>query len=58
VALLMMVHDEIVYETEGDKRTDKRVLELLADTERFQVPIVADMSGSRISWQNKKKLKL
>lgn len=58
LALLLQVHDEIVYESEGSKRTDRRVLELLSDTENFRVPILAQMSGSSENWQDKKKLKL
>lgn len=57
LALLVQVHDEIIYETEGDKRVDRRVLELLSD-DSFSIPIVADMSGSKISWQDKEKIKL
>jgi DNA polymerase-1 len=58
LALLLQVHDEIVYESEGDPRTDRRVLELIADTNSFKVPIIADMSGSRKNWQRKEKIKL
>jgi DNA polymerase-1 len=58
LALVLQVHDEIVYESEGDPRTDKRVLELLSDTTSFSVPIVADMSGSTTNWQDKTKVKL
>jgi DNA polymerase-1 len=58
LALLLQVHDEIVYETEGHPRTDRRVLELLADTDNFRVPILAKMSGSRKNWQDKKELEL
>jgi DNA polymerase I len=58
LAILLQVHDEIIYESEGSPRTDKRVLELLQDLHTFQVPIIADMSGSDISWQDKKKIPL
>jgi DNA polymerase-1 len=53
LALLLLIHDELVTETDGDPVTDKRVLELMADTRTFSVPIVADMKGSDISWQQK-----
>lgn len=58
VALLMQVHDEIIYESGGNPRTDKTVLELVSDTENFRVPILAQVSGSSKNWQDKKKLKL
>lgn len=58
VALLLQIHDEAVYESDGDPAVDRRVLELLAETERFKVPIIADMSGSSTSWQDKKKVEL
>lgn len=58
LAILLQVHDEIVYESEGDKRTDRRVLELVSDTENFRVPILAQVSGSSKNWQDKQKLKL
>lgn len=58
LALLLLIHDEIVYESEGDPRTDRRVLELMQDLKRFKVPIIADMSGSNTTWQDKQKIKL
>lgn len=58
LALLLQVHDEIVYESEGNPRTDRRVLELVSDTENFRVPILAQVSGSSKNWQDKKKLDL
>jgi DNA polymerase I-like protein with 3'-5' exonuclease and polymerase domains len=58
LACLLLIHDEIVYESDGDPRTDRDVLELMADRTRFRVPIIADMSGSDTTWQDKKKLKL
>lgn len=58
LALMLIIHDEIMYESEGDPRVDRRVLELMAETERFKVPIVAEISGSRINWQAKEKIKL
>ena len=58
LALLLLIHDEIVYESEGRKSTDRRVLELMADTTSYKVPIIADMKGSKISWQAKEKIKL
>jgi DNA polymerase I-like protein with 3'-5' exonuclease and polymerase domains len=58
IALLLQIHDEAVYESEGNPRTDRRVLELLSDTTRFRVPIIADISGSAVNWQDKEKIKL
>jgi DNA polymerase-1 len=58
LALLVQVHDEIIYESTGDPRTDRRVLELLQDTTRFRIPIIADMKGSKVSWQDKTAVKL
>lgn len=56
IALLLLIHDEIVYESEGDVRTDRRVLELMQELKRFKVPIIADMSGSNRSWHHKEKV--
>ena len=58
IALMLQIHDEAVYESDGDPRTDRRALELLQDTTRFRVPIIADVSGSTTTWQDKQKLKL
>ncbi len=58
IALLLQIHDEAVYESEGDPATDRRVLELLQELERFRVPIIADVSGSTTTWQDKKKIEL
>lgn len=58
VACLLLIHDEIVFESEGDKRTDRRVLELMQDTESYKVPIIATMSGSKTNWHDKKEIKL
>lgn len=58
LALLLLIHDEIVYESEGDKRTDRRVLELMQDTSSYKVPIVADMKGGPKNWQDKVEVKL
>lgn len=58
VALLLLIHDEIVYESEGDPNVDRRVLELMQELKRFKVPIIADMSGSDRSWHHKEKIKL
>jgi DNA polymerase-1 len=58
VALLLLIHDEIVYEGDGDPRVDRRVLELMQELKRYQVPIIADMSGSDRSWHHKEKIKI
>jgi DNA polymerase I-like protein with 3'-5' exonuclease and polymerase domains len=56
LAMLLQVHDEVVYETEGDPRTDQRVLECLNDYTTFKVPITAEISGSATSWQDKSSI--
>jgi DNA polymerase I len=58
LALLLQIHDEIIYESEGRKSTDRRVIELLNDTTTFRVPIIADMSGSDTDWQSKTAISL
>jgi DNA polymerase-1 len=58
LALLLLIHDEIVYESEGDKRTDRRVLELMQDLKGFRVPIIADMKAGPLNWQDKVSVKL
>jgi hypothetical protein len=55
---MLQIHDEAVYESDGDPVTDRRVLELLADHTSFRVPIIADMSGSSTTWQDKAKVQL
>lgn len=58
IQLVLQIHDEAVYFSDGDPTTDRRALDLLKDTQRFQVPILADMSGSSTTWQRKEKVKL
>lgn len=58
LAMLVQVHDEIIYETAGDPRTDRRVLDLLQDLQHFKVPILADIKGSTTSWQDKSAVPL
>jgi DNA polymerase-1 len=58
LALLLQVHDDVIYESEGDPRTDRRVLELLEDHHTFRVPIVADLKGSAKNWQVKETIKI
>lgn len=58
VQVLLQIHDEIVYQSDGDPSIDRKVLELLNDTKNFRVPIVADMKGSKTSWQDKFKVVL
>jgi DNA polymerase I-like protein with 3'-5' exonuclease and polymerase domains len=58
LAILLQVHDDIIYESEGDPQTDKRVLELLEDRTSFRVPIVSDLKGSATNWQDKVSIKL
>lgn len=58
LAMLLLIHDEIVYETEGDPRTDRRVLELMQDLTSYRVPIIADMKAGPKNWHDKEKVKL
>lgn len=58
VAILLQIHDEMVYESDGDPITDRRVLRLSNELKRFRVPIVAEISGSDTNWQDKKKVEL
>ena len=55
---LASTDDEIVYESEGDPRTDRKVLELMKNETRFRVPIIADMKGSSTNWQEKTSIDL
>lgn len=56
--LQLQVHDEIVYTSSGDPRTDRRVLKLLAEPDRFDLPIIADVKDITKSWKDKKEVKL
>jgi DNA polymerase-1 len=56
VALLLQVHDEIVYETAGDPRTDKRVKEIMEDHTTFEIPLIADIKDTTISWKHKREI--
>lgn len=58
VAIIMQVHDDVVYESDGDPEVDRRVLELLEDHSTFSVPIIADLKGSDKNWQDKEKITL
>lgn len=58
VGIIMQVHDDVVYESDGDPAVDKRVLELLEDRTSFRVPITADLKGSEKNWQDKVSIKL
>lgn len=58
LACELLIHDEIVYESDGDPKTDRRVLELMQDLTSYKVPIIAEMSGSKTNWQEKEKIKL
>lgn len=58
IALLLQIHDEAVYLSDGDPKVDRRVLELLKETKMFRIPIIADVSGSATTWQDKKKITL
>lgn len=58
IGLMLIIHDEIIYETEGSPRVDRKVLKLMAEMKKFKVPIIADMSGSKTNWQEKKKIDL
>lgn len=57
-ALLLQVHDDIIYESDGNPRTDSRALEIMEDHATYRVPILADLKGSAINWQVKEKIKL
>jgi DNA polymerase I-like protein with 3'-5' exonuclease and polymerase domains len=56
--MLLQIHDEIIYESEGNPRTDRKVLELMKDLTSYRVPIVADVKGSTTNWQEKTSVKL
>lgn len=58
LACLLLIHDEIVYETEGDPKTDAAVLELMEDHTSYKVPITADINAGPKNWQDKVKLKI
>jgi DNA polymerase I-like protein with 3'-5' exonuclease and polymerase domains len=58
IAIIMQVHDDIVYESDGNPRTDRRVLELLQDMDSFRVPITADLKGSAVNWGAKESITL
>lgn len=58
LAMLLQVHDDIVYESDGDPKVDRTVLDLLEEHKRFKVPMIADLKGSAKNWQVKEKIKL
>lgn len=58
IATTMQIHDDVVYESDGDPKTDRRVLDLLEDLKTFKVPITADLKGSDKNWQDKESIKL
>lgn len=58
LALLLQIHDENVYESEGNKRTHRRVVECMQELKRFRVPIIADVSESSTNWQEKQEVAL
>lgn len=58
IGLMLLIHDELVYESEGRPSTDRRVLRHMRDLTSFRVPIIADMAGSKVSWQDKVKINL
>lgn len=53
IAILLQIHDEIVYLSDGDPKIDRQILEVLNEPKKFRVPIVADISGSKTTWQDK-----
>jgi DNA polymerase-1 len=57
LAIIMQVHDDIIYESDGNPETDRRVLELLEE-DSFDVPIISDLKGSDKNWQDKVSIKL
>lgn len=58
LALLLQIHDELVYLSDGDPKTDRRVVELMNDNDNFRVPMISDMSGSSTNWQEKVNIEL
>lgn len=58
IGIIMQVHDDVVYESAGDPRTDAYAIELLEDRTTFKVPMLADLKGSSKNWQDKEKIKL
>lgn len=58
LAMIMQIHDDVVYESDGDPQTDRRAIELLEDHDSFRVPIVADLKGSALHWEAKKTITL
>lgn len=58
IGIIMQVHDDVVYESDGDPEVDRRVLELLEDRTSFRIPIVADLKGSDKSWGEKETITL
>lgn len=58
IALLLQIHDEAVYLSDGDPKTDRKALEILNDYDSFEVPMLSDMSGSETSWQEKVGIEL
>jgi DNA polymerase-1 len=58
ILLLLQIHDEAVYLSDGDPKTDRQVLEILGDDKNFLVPMTADISGSATNWQEKDDIKL
>jgi len=57
-AMIMQVHDDIVYESDGDPEIDRLALEVLEDRHTFKVPMIADLKGSSVNWQDKESIKL
>lgn len=58
LGIIMQVHDDVVYESDGDPEVDRRVIELLEDHTSFKVPILADLKGSADNWQDKETITL
>lgn len=58
VGQIMQVHDDIVYESDGDPMIDRRVIESLEDHNTFRIPITADLKGSDKNWAEKKSIEL
>lgn len=58
IQLLLQVHDELVFHTDGDPRTDLRVKELMEDHDTFSVPIVVDLKDATKNWKDKVEIKL
>lgn len=54
----LQVHDEIVYEHDGDPKVDYQTRELMEDHTNWKVPMTAEVKGSTKNWHEKESVKL